>query len=391
MSELMAAVERQDLGSVEQWLAKGAPVDGRDARGRTPLLVAVLANAGADVNARDDTQLTPYLCAGANGFHEILRCAIDAGADLRSVNRFGGTALLPSSEKAYLRTVQLCLDAGVPVNHANQLGWTALLEAVILGDGGRLYTDVVATLVAAGADIHQPDRGGRSSLWHAQALGQLNVLRIFGDATGLANARAAPTGRVRALIRRFEYEAALAALAEVQKSGGDRLGLHYYRGYLLGESGRSDEALAEYRHALAVDPQALEFHFYAANCLRSMKRPDAALREYDTAISLKPQAAFHRYQKSNYLRELNRHDEAVAEMDRLLEQQPQRFDFSFHRANSLRSLGRHDDAIQAIEKAIAVDPDNPLYTAHKAQSLALLQRSPDTDPTLRSEPVRRQP
>lgn len=116
--DLIQAADRGDLAAVEQLLARGADVHHKDASGRTALMAATQKNhiplaqklieAGSDVNARDITMLSPYLCAGANGFHEILSLTLAAGADTTSVNRFGGTTLLPSSEKGYLRTVQKC-------------------------------------------------------------------------------------------------------------------------------------------------------------------------------------------------------------------------------------------------------------------------------------------
>src|SRR5262249_24313733 len=151
----------------------------------------------------------------------------------------GATPLLPASEKGFLRTVQKCLDAGLAVDHVNGLGWTGLLEAVILGDGGRLYADVVATLVAAAADVHLRDRARHSALWHAEALGQSLVLRlcVSGGQSGPA-----PLDRVRELIRRQSYAAALDLLSEGTCSDCDPLDLHYYRGYLLCELGRCDDA-----------------------------------------------------------------------------------------------------------------------------------------------------
>ena len=330
VEQLLAAVERQDLGQVLQCLAAGAAVDGKDRDGRTPLMVATQKNhapiaaalieAGADVNARDNVQLTPFICAGANGFHEILSLAIAAGADLGSVNRFGGTALLPSSEKGYLRTVQLGVDAGIPVDHVNHLGWSALLEAVILGDGGRLYAHIVSVLLAAGADAHLRDRDGVSSLQHARASGQSRVVDILsGEVGGMTWP---PVLReVRALIRRFDYVGAHDALIGAHSNAiasADSLDLHFYRGLVLAELKQYDQALQAYRSALVLDRSAHEFYFYTANCLRLMKQPDEALREYDAGIAARPELAFHRYHKSNYLRELGRHEEAVSEMDLLL-------------------------------------------------------------------------
>ncbi|HSW18584.1 MAG TPA: tetratricopeptide repeat protein [Ramlibacter sp.] len=379
---LMEAVERGDEREVERLGKAGsAALAWRDARGRTPLMAATLANriaialrlieAGSDVNARDHTQLTPYLCAGANGYDEIFHATLGAGADLRSVNRFGGTALLPSSEKGYLHTVQMCLDAGVAVNHVNALGWSALQEAVILGDGGRRFADVVATLVAAGADIHVPDRAGLSASMHAQALGQSRVIRIFGAAPQAA--AQGPIDRVRASMRRSAYASALAMLAAAPAQEVDPIDLHYYCGNLLDELGHGDDAINEYRRGFELDRTAPEFLVYIAQCLRRLGRADKALQQYDDAITLQPTQIFARYQKSNYLRELNRHPQAVAEMDALLALQPGRCDYWFHKANSLRALGRHDEAIAAIEQAIALDPTNPLFSGHRDQSRQLLQ------------------
>jgi len=380
-AELLAAAEHGDARAVERLLRAGAPLDWRDARGRTALMAATQANnvaiaqrliqAGSDVNARDETQLSPYLCAGANGFDAILRATIEAGADLRSLNRFGASPLLPAAEKGYLRTVQMCLDAGLAVDHLNGLGWSALLEAVILGDGGRRYADVVATLVAARADIHLRDRAGRSAIWYAEAQDQPLVLRIC--VTGAHPSGPPPLDRVRELIRRQSYGAALDMLGEDTASECDPLDLYYYRGYLLGELGRLEDSIAQYRQALDYEPKAIEFHTYIAQCLRRLRLPDEGLREYDEAIALQPGAAFARYQKSNYLRELNRHEHARAEMDVLLAQHPRRADYWFHAANSLRSLARHKEALAAIDKALDLDAGNPLFLVHRDRSLELLR------------------
>ena len=78
---LVAAAERGDLTTLRRLLDAGAPVDQRDARGRTALLAAThadrrevareLVRRGADVNAQDDIQDSPFLYAGAEGRLEI--------------------------------------------------------------------------------------------------------------------------------------------------------------------------------------------------------------------------------------------------------------------------------------------------------------------------------
>jgi uncharacterized protein len=331
--------------------------------------VKVLLAAGSDVNTRDITLLTPFICSGANGFHEILSLMLGYGADLKSVNRFGGTALLPSSEKGYLKTVQRCLDAGIPVNHANDLGWSGLLEAVILGNGGRLYSDVIELLIEAGADVNLPDRDGKSSLQHAKELKHDKVVKLLTKEYIETNEA---VQKAKTLGRMDNYDEAIAVIDQALEDEKQNLDLIYYKGYFLQELKRFEEALAEYNKALAINPNDLDFYFYTANCLRLMKKPDEALEEYDKAVALNPNETFYLYHKSNYLRELGRHEDAVNAMNQLLALQPNRYDFSFHKANSLRSLGKHEEAIEAIENAIANDPENPLYHTHKQKSLELL-------------------
>src|SRR4051812_3730 len=72
---LITAAGKGDLATVERLMREGASVTARDARGRTALLAAAhgdhvpvaraLIAAGADVNAKDDIQDSPYLYAGA--------------------------------------------------------------------------------------------------------------------------------------------------------------------------------------------------------------------------------------------------------------------------------------------------------------------------------------
>lgn len=370
------------VDDVMTYLAEQVEVDSRDQNGCTALMIAVQQNNltlakvliehGADVNARDVNQLTPYLCAGANGFHALLSLTLANGADVTSVNRFGGTPLLPSSEKGFLRTVLVSLDAGIPVNHANKLGWSALLEAVILGDGGYLYADVIEGLLDAGAGIHLQDRDGLSALDHANALGQQSIVALMTQGEQVKQGYSAALRLVKQHIRQFDYQAALAVLTTNRDGFTNPVDYFYYCGYVLTELARFDEAITAYREGLALSDNKAQFYLYIANCYRLAKQTQQALVEFDYGIAVQPESPFVRYHKSNYLRELGMHEDAVDAMALLLAQQPHRYDYSFHQANSLRSLGRHDEAIAAIENAIKHDARNGLYYQHKAKSLEIM-------------------
>ncbi len=160
-----------------------------------------LIKRGADVNAQDDTRQSAYLVATSEGFLELLDLTLEHGADPDALddrhntqwlvtgvtgsvatanvvlptrpdlgirNRFGSVSLIPATERGHVDYVRRVVKTGIDVDHVNDLGWTALLEAVILGDGSQRYQDVVATLLAAGADRRFSDLDGVTALEHAQ-------------------------------------------------------------------------------------------------------------------------------------------------------------------------------------------------------------------------------
>jgi ankyrin repeat protein len=75
--------------------------------------------------------------------------------------------------------VKLLLATAIDKDHVNNLGWTALLEAVILGDGGPVHTDIVRLLVEAGANANIGDRDGVTPLAHARKSGYSGIVRIL--------------------------------------------------------------------------------------------------------------------------------------------------------------------------------------------------------------------
>ncbi len=178
---LIVASERGDAAAVTRLIEEGASIMARDGQGRTALLAATHANrveaariliaARADVNAKDNIDDTPFLYAGADGRDEILKMTLAAGADLASANRYGGTALIPAAHHGHVETVRILLATKIDKDHVNRLGWTALLEAVILGDGGPAYTEIIRQLVAGRANVNLADHEGITPLAHARRRG----------------------------------------------------------------------------------------------------------------------------------------------------------------------------------------------------------------------------
>ncbi|MEO6199713.1 MAG: ankyrin repeat domain-containing protein [Cryobacterium sp.] len=191
-AELLRAAREGDADRVAFALRAGANLEARDARARTPLLLAathdgvdaarVLVALGADPDALDDRHDTPWLVTGVTGSVAMLETLLPASPDLTISNRYGGLSVIPASERGHVSYVERVVTTGIDVNHVNDLGWTALLEAVILGDGGQPHQDIVRILLRAGADQSIADRDGVTALQHARSKGHTEIAAILARA-----------------------------------------------------------------------------------------------------------------------------------------------------------------------------------------------------------------
>lgn len=142
-----------------------------------------LIRAGAEVNAKDETQQSAYLVATSEGYLDLLDLTLRNGADVASLDSFNGTGLIRAADRGHTNIVGRLLRSRVAVDHVNNLGWTALHEAIILGDGSPRYVDTVRTLIAGGADPALPSKkDGIAPLAHARAGGHAAISAILAAA-----------------------------------------------------------------------------------------------------------------------------------------------------------------------------------------------------------------
>ena len=110
--------------------------------------------------------MTPWLVTGVTGSVAMLEALLPAKPDLTIENRYGGVSLVPACEAGHVAYVKRVLRTGEDVNHVTNQGLTCLLEAVMLGDGGPEHQQIVAYILAHGADrtIRDPHAGPHVSL-----------------------------------------------------------------------------------------------------------------------------------------------------------------------------------------------------------------------------------
>jgi hypothetical protein len=191
-------------------LAGGADPNLADGAGTTPLIAAAqlpssqvgaaeivrrLAQAGADVNARDRGGQTAATIAADKGNVETLvllrslgatdaqaqlaragvdergllartvaarrlaavRLLVAGGADANAVDARGWPRLIDAADRGHVEIVQALLGGGALVNGKTPTGVIALSAAVL-----KRHTSVVHLLLAAGADVHVRDPAGET-------------------------------------------------------------------------------------------------------------------------------------------------------------------------------------------------------------------------------------
>jgi ankyrin repeat protein len=192
---LIDAAAAGNLPRVRRLLVSGASVRATDDQGRTPLVAAaygnkvavarVLVRNGADPNEKDASVQSAYLISTSEVGDDprLLGLLLRNGADVSSRDSFNGTGLIRAAERGFPDVIETLLATEIEIDHVNRLGWTALHEAIILGNGGREHTAVVALLVEAGADVNLPSvSDGVRPLTHARQRGYRGIARILEEA-----------------------------------------------------------------------------------------------------------------------------------------------------------------------------------------------------------------
>ncbi|MDE2974991.1 MAG: ankyrin repeat domain-containing protein [Gemmatimonadota bacterium] len=178
-------------------LEAGADVDVRNDRDATSLVwatahgrtavAAILLDWGADVNAHDDRNRTPLHHAVRRGDIEAVALLLEAGANVHARDDEGATPLIWRSRPAVL---DLLIGAGADVGARNSSGSTAL-HVVASGPDAPGALRIANRLLESGADPNAYDDRGRTPL----------ILAARGDNDALVRALLDAGADVQARVR----------------------------------------------------------------------------------------------------------------------------------------------------------------------------------------------
>ncbi|MBM3318263.1 MAG: tetratricopeptide repeat protein [Candidatus Eisenbacteria bacterium] len=157
---------------------------------------------------------------------------------------------------------------------------------------------------------------------------------------------------------------------------------HNSRGVALAGEGRIDEAIAEYRRAIALDPDLPHVRFNLSNALRAKGRMAEMVAELEHTVRLQPGFAEAWSNLGLGLAMLNRLEEAAAAHRRVIELRPDQAVGHVHLGTVLFNMGRISESMASYERALEVDP----RSAVALRQLAWIQAT-HQDPALR-DPAR---
>lgn len=195
-------LKRHSVEDLREVLARGANPSVADECGQTALMLAafppfaeiqfeILAEAGADLEARRNDGFTGLHLACLGGSDEVALAWVRAGANIHARTAHGSTPLMLACGSN--RTVHLLLRAGANPNDVDNDGHTALC-CVVIAQGTidpENQLESIRALIAAGTYLNTRDRNGKTAMGHAyhvfhSAQVEADVHRAFARETNPA-------------------------------------------------------------------------------------------------------------------------------------------------------------------------------------------------------------
>ena len=121
--------------------------------------------------------------------------------------------------------------------------------------------------------------------------------------------------------------------------------------------GKTDEAVAAYRHALAADPGLAAAHTNLGTLAYEAGDAGAARASFDAALALDPEQTEARYNLARILHELGDVEMAASELRRVVQMSPDFADAHYNLATALEHLGSQRQAVEHLRRYMALAAD----------------------------------
>jgi len=177
-------------------------------------------------------------------------------------------------------------------------------------------------------------RASTAILLAAIALGGCSFdLGSFSSTSGKEDLKAAPAG---------------AAVAEAQ--------VHATHGQVLAKSGKTEEALAEFNHAIELDPNNVQALYGRGLLYQGDKQHLQAIDDFTAASGLKPQQAEPLLARAVSYLALDKAREAATDLDEAAQADPQNGQIWSTRGQAYERLGDKAKAAESYGRAVNLRP-----------------------------------
>ncbi len=122
------------------------------------------------------------------------------------------------------------------------------------------------------------------------------------------------------------------------------------RGLMLGSFGRFDDAIADTRRAVALDPRSVEFSFYLGNVLVFARRTNEAITQLQQTIALDSTFWFAHAWLGRAYEQAGDMPKAIAELETALALEPANSENIANLGHAYGRVGRKDDAMRLIAR-----------------------------------------
>ena len=119
---------------------------------------------------------TPILTAVNKGDTVEVRRLVEAGADVNAANESGVTPLMNAAGMGNKEAVEFLIQKGANVNHRTSGNYTPLMQAALVGK-----TEIVKILLNAGADPMVKDTGGRTAITYAEDQKHDDIVQLLKE------------------------------------------------------------------------------------------------------------------------------------------------------------------------------------------------------------------
>jgi len=133
-------------------------------------------NSPAAMETRDTDGNTALLRAVNSGDTFEVRRLVEAGADVNAANNSGVTPLMNAGGMGNKEAVELLIKKGANVNHRTPGNYTPLMQAALVGQ-----MEIVKIFLDAGADPAVKDTGGRTAADYADEHKHNDIVQLLKE------------------------------------------------------------------------------------------------------------------------------------------------------------------------------------------------------------------